>query len=63
MNEAEKAIVKKLGDDFISNLPALIAGEVARLPAAAQPYVAPLATLLLPAVLPSIQAWFDAQVA
>lgn len=63
MNDTEKAIVKKVGDDFIQALPSLLTGEVSKLPTWAQPIASGLITLALPSLLPTIQGWFDAMVA
>ena len=63
MDATEQAVAKKVGDDFIAALPVLLADEAAKLPAAVQPYATPIIALVLPAILPTIQAWFDKLVA
>ena len=63
MDAVEKTVAKKVGDDFVAALPALLADEAAKLPAGVQPYVTPIVGLILPVVLPTIQKWFDDLVA
>ena len=63
LDPAEKAVVQKIGDEFIAALPALINDEIAKLPAGIEPFVAPIVALVIPVLTPGIQAWFDKLVA
>ena len=63
LTDSEKAVAKKIGDDFIAALPGLLTAEVSRLPAPFGTYAAGIVTLILPTVAPSIAAWFDSFIA